>query len=202
MNILCTLFAALHYLAFLVDTPAIDWRARSSEQPGTILELISLKLRRLLSQTITRHYPHETNGRIWNAISSSVPVPFLKPTALFSAPPFQGKFVNTPGDVAIVGGTGAYTGATGIGHFNTIAANLATGEFTFGYNLQFYVLPKITLPDLSLGNGVPPVNGVCTPGSAYPNQVSVNLEVDWARESSFSRLGTGYGCVEVHDSPT
>lgn len=104
--------------------------------------------------------------------------------------------------MAIVGGTGAYTGATGIGHFNTIAANLATGEFTFGYNLQFYVLPKITLPDLSLGNGVPPVNGVCTPGSAYPNQVSVKLEVDWARESSFSRLGTGYGCVEVYDSPT
>jgi hypothetical protein len=93
--------------------------------------------------------------------------------------------VNTPGDVAIVGGTGAYTGATGIAHFNTIAANLATGEFTFGYNLQFYVLPKITLPDLSLGNGVPPVNGVCTPGSAYPNQVSVKLEVDWAWEYSY-----------------
>ncbi|GAQ83452.1 hypothetical protein KFL_001480210 [Klebsormidium nitens] len=82
----------------------------------------------------------------------------------------QGQFLSTPNDIAIVGGTRAYTGATGIAHENTIAANPLTGEFTIGYNLRFYVLPKFTLPDLFLDVGVPPVNGACNPNSANPNQ--------------------------------
>lgn len=76
-----------------------------------------------------------------------------------------------------MGGTGAYTGATGIAHENTIAANPLTGEFTFGYNLRFYVLHKITLPNLFLSAGVPPVNGACNPNSANPNQVSYDKDV-------------------------
>ncbi|GAQ86793.1 Allene oxide cyclase [Klebsormidium nitens] len=58
-----------------------------------------------------------------------------------------GLSANTPTDLAVVGGTGIYTGATGVARQSTLSDN-GQGFFTFGYNIKFFAIREIRLEAL------------------------------------------------------
>ncbi|GAQ81328.1 hypothetical protein KFL_000770210 [Klebsormidium nitens] len=82
----------------------------------------------------------------------------------------EGQFLNTPSSLAVTGGTGIYSRATGVCVQSTLSSD-GNGTFQYGYNCEFSVLnPPIRDPiPLALTIGAPPVNGACS-ARAYPNQ--------------------------------
>ncbi|GAQ86766.1 hypothetical protein KFL_003100030 [Klebsormidium nitens] len=58
-----------------------------------------------------------------------------------------GLFADTPTDLAVVGGTGIYTGATGVARQSTLTDN-GQGFVTYGYNVKFFAIREIRLEAL------------------------------------------------------
>ncbi|GAQ82283.1 hypothetical protein KFL_001060160 [Klebsormidium nitens] len=83
---------------------------------------------------------------------------------------FCGSLKDTPSAISVVGGSGIYSGATGVCQFSTLSNDGANNN-VFAYNCEFFVV-STPLSPATLGPrvGVAPVNGVCNPGSSNPNQ--------------------------------
>ncbi|GAQ88519.1 allene oxide cyclase [Klebsormidium nitens] len=59
-----------------------------------------------------------------------------------------GQWTDAPSAMAVVGGTGIYSGATGVVQQSRLKHDKATGADLFGLNIRIYALPEIQLKPL------------------------------------------------------